>query len=71
MIARKSLDFPPAVAKAFVKDMTTYFVACSPMKRDEIALRQLIALKDYQGKRAKPLRLSDVKQMCLHFRNTD
>ena len=51
--------------------MTTYFVECSPMKRDEIALRQLIALKDYQGKREKPLRLSDVKRMFLHFRNTE
>jgi hypothetical protein len=71
MKSRKSLDFPPAVAKAFVKDMAVYFVESNPMKRDHIALRQLHALKDLQGSREKPLRLSDVKRMFLHFRNTE
>jgi hypothetical protein len=37
-------------------------------KQDEIALRQLHALKEYQGPRKKPLRLSDVKAMFLEIK---
>jgi hypothetical protein len=32
-------------------------------KQEEIELRQLLALKEYQGPREKALRLSDVKEM--------
>jgi hypothetical protein len=40
---RKQLELPPAVAKAFVRDMRAYFKAKDQNKRDEIAAR------DYHG----------------------
>ena len=58
----KQLGLPPAVARAFVKDMRAFFAAKQDRyKQEEIALRQLLALKEYQGPREKALRLSDVK----------
>ena len=63
MIARKPLELPPKVARAFVKDMRAYFAEENPYKQDEIALRQLHALKEHQGPREKALGLSDVKTM--------
>jgi hypothetical protein len=63
MVVRKPLELPPAVARAFVKDMKAYFAEENQGKQDEIALRQLHVLKEHQGPREKPLRLSDVKQM--------
>jgi hypothetical protein len=63
MKAPKQLDLPPAVARAFVKDMRAYFKEENLIKRDAIAARQLHALKDHRGPREKPLRLSNVKEM--------
>jgi hypothetical protein len=54
---------PPAVAEGFVKDMRAFFAEEDATKRDVIAIRQLHALKEHQGPREKPLRLSDIKQM--------
>ena len=59
----KPLDLPPAVARAFVKNMRAYFAEKNPIKRDAIAARQLHALTEHQGPREKALRLSDVKEM--------
>jgi hypothetical protein len=59
---RKQLEVPPAVARAFVEDMKAFFAEKNAIKRDEIAARQLYALKQhYTGK----LRLFDVKEMFL------
>ena len=69
MIARKPLDLPPDVARAFVDDMRAYFDEENPIKREGIAVRQLRALREHQGPREKKLRLSDVKAMFLHMRN--
>jgi hypothetical protein len=63
LINRKPLELPPNVAKAFVKDMQAYFAETNRYKQEEIAVRQLHALKEHQGPREKPLILSDVKQM--------
>ncbi len=49
---RKPRDLPPAIARAFVKDMEAYFAEKDRLKQDEIALRQLHALKEHQGPRA-------------------
>jgi hypothetical protein len=54
---------PPALAREFVEDMRAYFAEEDGDNRDLIAVRQLRALKQHQGPREKPLRLSDVKQM--------
>jgi hypothetical protein len=69
MIARKPLNLPPAVARAFVKDMEAYFTEEDRRKRDEIAPRQLHVLREYQGPREETLGLSDVKAMFLQMRN--
>lgn len=65
----KPLDLPPAVARAFIEDMQAYFVEENRYKQDEIAVRQLHALKQHQGPREKPLRLSDVKAMFQQMKD--
>jgi hypothetical protein len=69
VIVRKPLNLPPAVARAFVRDMKTYFAEEDGHKRDAIAVRQLHALKEHQGPREKPLRLSDVKEMFQQMKD--
>jgi hypothetical protein len=64
----KPLDLPPAVARAFVDAMNDYFAESDNTKSDAIAAHQLSALRQYQGPREKPLRLSDVKQMFLEMK---
>jgi hypothetical protein len=59
---RKPIELPPAVARRFVEDMRAYFAEKNAIKRDEIAARQLHALRQHQGPRDKKLRLSDVTQ---------
>ena len=54
---------PAAAARAFVKDMRAFHTAATGFERDEIAERQLHALREYQGPRDKKLRLTDVHQM--------
>ena len=70
MITRKPAEFPLAVAKAFAMAMEDYFAEENPTMRDAIALHQLHVLRQYQGPRDKPLKLSDVKRMFLQMRNT-
>jgi hypothetical protein len=69
VIARKPLDLPAAVARAFVDDMRAYFAEEDRLKRDEIALRQLHVLREQQGPHEKTLGLSDVKALFLQMRN--
>jgi hypothetical protein len=64
----KLLDLPPAVARAFVEDMRAYFAEPNQIKRDEIAARQLHALKEFQGPREKKLRLADVIEMFAQMK---
>ena len=59
-IARRPIQLPAAVARSFVKDMRAFFAEPNPIKQDEIAARQLHALK---LNCADKLRLHDVKQM--------
>jgi hypothetical protein len=63
MAAREPLDLPMQVVKQFVKDMHAYHSEPNAIKRDEIASRQLHALRQYNMPGAKRLRLSDVKEM--------
>jgi hypothetical protein len=66
----KPLDLPLGVAKAFVKDMRAFFDAGGTgQKADEIAARQLHALRTYQGPREKKLKLTDVKRMFLEMKD--
>jgi hypothetical protein len=68
IVKAKPPDLPPAVASAFVKDMKAFFAEKNRYKQDEIALRQLHAIKEHQGPRENALRLSDVKQMFLEIK---
>ena len=65
----KSLDLPMDVAKNFVRDMRAYFAEPNNIKRDEIAARQLHALRQHQGPRDKKLRLSDVIEMFVQMKD--
>jgi hypothetical protein len=69
MIKRTPLELPPAITCAFVKDMQAFFAEENRYKQDEIALRQLYALKQHLGPQDKALRLSDVKEMFLQMRD--
>jgi hypothetical protein len=51
------------VAKAFMEDMRLSLAEPGAIKRDEIAARQLHALRACNPPRAKKLRLSDVHEM--------
>jgi hypothetical protein len=63
VITRKPLDLPPAVAKAFVKDMKAFFAEEDRYKQDEIA-------QDTRSVRQeKPLRLSCAKEMFMASRD--
>ena len=43
----KPLELPPEVAEAFVADMRAFFAEPNPIKRDEIAIRQMSVLRQY------------------------
>jgi len=67
---RKPIELPPEVAKAFVKDMRVFFDAGGTgPKADEIAARQLHALRAYQGPREKKLKLTDIKRMFVEMKD--
>jgi hypothetical protein len=57
------IELPPEVAKAFLRDMRAFHAEKSPIKRDEIASRQIHVLRHYQGKNERPIKLHQVKQM--------
>lgn len=66
MIKRAPLELPPEIARAFVEDMRAFFAETSVNKQDEIAARQLHALRQhYRGK----LRLTDIKEMFRQMRD--
>jgi hypothetical protein len=65
-MSRKPIDLPPAVARRFVADMLAYFAEPNSIKRDEIAARQLHALRQYYSGK---LRLTDVTQMFVQMRD--
>jgi hypothetical protein len=59
---RKPIELPPDFARRFAEDMRAWFAETDLIKRDEIAARQLHALRPhYPGK----LRLIDVAENVL------
>ena len=69
MITRKPLELPPEVARRFFEDIRAFHREPNPIKRDEIAARQLHALRGYLRPRDKKLRLSDVKELFERMRS--
>lgn len=59
----KPLELPPEVARRFMKDMKAFHAEPNAIKRDEIAARQLTALRQYQRSHEKKLRLSDIHEL--------
>lgn len=57
-------DLPPNVAARFLQDMRAFFAAgATGIKADEIAARQIHALRQYQGRRERPIKLHEVKEL--------
>jgi hypothetical protein len=67
MPRRKPIELTPAIARAFVRDMHAFFAERNQIKADEIAIRLLVALNEYLGRREKPPRVTDVKEMFLQI----
>jgi hypothetical protein len=63
------LELPPEVARCFVEDMDAFFAEPEAIKRDEIAARQLHALREHRNPRDPKLRLSDVKELFEQMRD--
>jgi hypothetical protein len=49
--------------------MRAFYAEPNPIKRDEIAGRQLHVLQNYQPQRAKKLRISDIKEMFAQMKD--
>jgi hypothetical protein len=61
---REPIDFPPNAAKAFMRDLKAFFKEENPYKRDEIAARQLHALREHLRPGEK-LKLTHVHEIFL------
>ena len=64
----KSIELPPQVAEAFVRDMRAFFRAKDQLAQDEIAARQCWALQLYQRPRDEKLRPTDVEKLFVQMR---
>jgi hypothetical protein len=69
MIKREPLELPPEVARRFFEDTRAFRRERNPIKADEIAARQLDALREYLRPRERELRLSDVKELFKQMRD--
>ena len=65
----KPLELPPEVARRFFEDMRAFHRERNPIKRDDIAARQLHALSGHLRPRDRKLRLSDVKELFEQMRD--
>ena len=65
----KPFELPPEVARRFFEDLRAYHRERNPIKADEIASRQLDALRQYLRPHDKKLRLSDVKELFEQMRD--
>jgi hypothetical protein len=70
IIKRKPLELPPEVARPFFEDMRAFHREPTPIKRDEIAARQLHALRGYLRPSDRKLRLADVKELFERMRDS-
>jgi hypothetical protein len=58
---RKPIDLPSRICSFLAEENHT--------KRDEIAIRPHVALNEHLGKRQRPLRVTDMKEMYLHMKD--
>ena len=64
LLMRKSIEIPSAAAGAFVNDMRAFHAAKTGFEKDEIAARQLHALREHLPRGARP-KLTDEHEMFL------
>ena len=69
MSIKINMELPPEVARRFVEDMEAFHRETNPIKRDEITLRQLHALREHRKPSAPKLRLSDVRELFGQMRD--
>ena len=60
---RKPLEVPPAAARNFVRDMHAFHAAKTGFEKDEIAARQLHALREFQRPGDKQIKITDVQRL--------
>ena len=65
----KPIELPRAIARAFLRDMRAFYAEKNPIKRDEIARRQMHALRKYQGPQEKPVRIPDIMEMFREMKD--
>jgi hypothetical protein len=63
MAIKISMGLPPEVARRFVADMDAYHNEPNPIKQEEIAVRQLHALREHSKPRDANMSLADVKAL--------
>jgi hypothetical protein len=59
-VPRKQIEIPPTAAGAFVKDMRAFHAAKTGFDKDEIAVRQLHALREFQRSGDRQIKITDV-----------
>ena len=59
----------PLNCRPRLRDMRAFHAEKSPIKRDEIASRQIHVLRQYQGKSERPIKLHQVKEMFEEMRD--
>jgi hypothetical protein len=64
-----NMELPREVARRFVEDMEASYRERNPLKRDQIALRQLHALRQHRKPRDPKLRLDEVKELFEQMRD--
>lgn len=69
VMPNKRVELPTRVVLEFVRDRQAFFKERNALRRDEIAARQCLALRSFQGSRDKKLCLSDVKTMFLEMKD--
>ena len=68
-VIKINMELPPEAARRFVRDMEAFHAESDPIKRDEIAARQLHALREHRKPRDPKLRLSEVKELFERMRD--
>jgi hypothetical protein len=66
---QKPLNLPMEVAKSFVKDMKTNFAESTAIRRDKIAGRQQQALRPYNSRCGKKLRITGVIETFVEMKD--
>ena len=65
---KKPLELLPEVVRSPLKDMRAFYAEPSQIKHDEIAFRQVRALREFQKPDAKKLGLVDVMKVFKKMR---